>query len=148
MSRYFTVDEFRCRSGEPYPAAWAGDRLAALCGVLDMLRDAWGGPLVVVCGYRTAAYNAALAEASAKRNGDVSGVAQNSQHVQGRAADIRPDAPTVERVAELHRLALRLHREGKIRLGGLGLYPGWIHVDVRAGEHLATWGGQGDGSDR
>lgn len=151
MSRYFTVDEFRCRSGEPYPEAWVGDRLAALLGVLDAIRDAWGGPLIVVCGYRTAAYNAALAEASAKRNGGVSGVAQNSQHVQGRAADIRPDAPTVERVRELHDLTRKLFDGGSLpALGGLGLYPGWIHVDVRAkvNGHLATWGGQGDGSDR
>lgn len=146
MSRYFTADEMRCHSGEAYPAIWA-DRLAALFGVMDSIRDAWDAPLIVVCGYRTAAYNAALAEASAKRNGGVSGVAQNSQHVQGRAADIRPQAPTVDRVAELHELVLRMHEEGKLpALGGLGLYPGWIHVDVRANSgHLARWGGNGAG---
>ena len=60
----------------------------------------------------------------------------------------RPDAPTVERVAELHRLARSLFDGGRLpALGGLGLYPGWIHVDVRAkvNGHLATWGGQGAG---
>ena len=147
MSRYFTIDEMRCHSGEAYPAEWS-DRLAALFGVMDVIRDAWDGPLYVVCGYRTAAYNQALAEASAKRNGGKSGVAQNSQHVQGRAADIRPASPTVERVAELHELTRRLYEEGKIpALGGIGLYPGWIHVDVRAkvNGHLATWGGTGSG---
>jgi len=147
-SRFFSIDEFRCHSGEPYPAAWADDRLQALCNVLDTIRDAWEGPITVVCGYRTAAYNAALAEASAKRNGGVSGVAQNSQHIQGRAADVRPAAPTVERVRELHALVRRLFDEGKLpQLGGLGLYPGFVHVDVRAKQngHLATWGGIGMG---
>lgn len=147
-SRFFTVEEFRCHSGEPYPAAWVDDRLQALCNVLDTVRDAWDAPIIVVCGYRTAAYNEALAKASAARNGGVSGVAQNSQHIQGRAADVRPAAPTVERVAELHRVVRHLFDQGRIpALGGLGLYPGWIHVDVRAkvNGHLATWGGNGMG---
>ncbi len=145
MSRYFTVEEFRCHSGAEYPAVWVADRLAALTAALDGIRYAWDGPIVVVCGYRTAAYNDALAKASAARNGGVSGVALNSQHIQGRAADIRPAAPTVERVNELHKLTRELHDRGVIRIGGLGLYPGWIHVDVRAGDRLATWGGIGTG---
>ncbi len=145
MSRYFSLEEFRCHSGEPYPAVWVSDRWKALTDALDSIRDAWDGPVVVVCGYRTAAYNEALAKASAARNGGVSGVATNSQHVQGRAADIRPAAPTVERVNELHKLTRELYDRGVIRIGGLGLYPGWIHVDVRAGDKLATWGGVGMG---
>jgi uncharacterized protein YcbK (DUF882 family) len=148
MSRFFTVDEMRCHSGAEYPREWVDDRLAALFGVLDAIRDAWDAPIVVVCGYRTAAYNEALAKASAARNGGVSGVALNSQHIQGRAADVRPAAPTVERVAELHRVTRHLFDTGRLpALGGLGLYPGWIHVDVRAKVNgkLATWGGTGAG---
>lgn len=145
MSRFFFKDEFRCHSGESYPSIWVDDRLRRLTDVLDVIRDAWGGPLHVVSGYRSAAFNEALAKASAARNG-VSGVAQSSQHVQGRAADVRPDHPTVERVAQLHVLTRRLYDEGKIPgLGGLGAYPGWIHVDVRSGARLATWGGAGAG---
>ncbi len=149
-SRHFTVDEFRCHDGTPYPAEWVDDRLAALCETLDVLRDAWRGPLSVVSGYRTPSLNAALVTASAARNG-VSGVAQNSQHIQGRAADVRPTDPTVGRVAQLHALARRLFDEGKLpRLGGLGVYLGWIHVDVRAkvNGHLATWVGVGAGAER
>jgi hypothetical protein len=48
-------------------------------------------------------------------------------------------------VAELHKLTRELYDRGVIRIGGLGLYPGWIHVDVRAGDRLATWGGVGMG---
>lgn len=149
-SRHFTVAEFSCHDGTEYPAEWVDDRLQALCNVLDVIRDEWRGPLYVVSGYRTAAFNAALAQASAARNG-VSGVAQNSQHVQGRAADVRPSDPTVFRVAQLHALTRRLYDTGKIpALGGLGVYTGWIHVDVRAkvNGHLATWIGAGAGSER
>lgn len=147
-SRYFTVDEFRGHDGTEYPPEWVDDRLQALCNVLDVIRDAWGGPLHVVSGYRSAAFNAALSVASAARNGGVSGVAKNSQHIQGRAADVRPDHPTAERVAQLHALVRRLYDEGKISgLGGLGLYPGWCHIDCRAkvDGRVATWTGSGMG---
>ncbi len=150
-SRHFTVEEFACHSGEPYPPEWVDDRLKVLCDVLDTIRDAWNGPLTVVSGFRTAAMNAALVVASAARNGGTSGVAKNSQHTAGRAADIRTDNPTKERVAELHELARKLYGDGKIpALGGLGVYPGWIHVDVRAkvDGHLATWVGVGAGSEQ
>lgn len=152
ISRHFTVEEFRCHDGTPYPAEWVDDRLAALCGCLDVIRDAWGGPLTVVSGYRTPAVNDALVAASAARNGGVSGVAKSSQHIQGRAADVRPDAPTVERVALLHDLVKELYAAGHLgRMGGLGIYVGWIHVDVRprpSNGRLATWVGVGAGSER
>lgn len=141
-SKFFTVDEFRCHSGADYPPEWVADRLAALCRVLDVIRLEWGVPLTVVSGYRSAEYNARLAAKS-------SGVAKNSLHVQGRAADIRPTRPTRERVTELHAMIERLYADGKLPgLGGLGKYVGWSHVDVRArGGKLATWSGVGFGSE-
>jgi uncharacterized protein YcbK (DUF882 family) len=144
-SRHFTVDEFRCRDGTDYPAEWIDDRLAALCQVLDEIRDALQAPLIVVDGYRTAKHNALLASKSES-------VAKNSQHIQGRAADVRPANPTVANVALLHALTKGLYADGRIQqLGGLGYYRGlWIHVDVRAkvGGHLATWIGTGVGSEQ
>lgn len=135
-SKYFTVPEFDCHDGTAYPEGWADDRLQALCETLDVIREAWGGPLFVVSGYRSAAYNARV------------GGAKASQHVQGRAADVRPTSVTAERVRELHDMVLRLHAEGKLpRLGGLGIYGRWIHVDVRAGTRLARWTGAGVGSE-
>lgn len=143
-SAYFTIDEFRCHSGESYPEEWANDRLQSLCDVLDAIRSAWGGPLHVVCGYRTHEYNARLAAKS-------SGVAQNSQHVQGRAADVRPRDPTPMNVKRLHDLVKGMHSRGELpKMGGLGVYPGWIHVDVRAHQPraLAEWTGKGVGSEQ
>lgn len=143
-SRHFSVGEFDCRDGTPYPPEWVDTRLNVLCSVLDAIRDAWGGPLMVVSGYRSPAFNAALVAASAARNGGKSGVAVDSQHVQGTAADVRPLMTSPSRVAQLHDLVKALYARGQISdLGGLGVYPGWIHVDVRskAGGHLATWDG-------
>lgn len=152
-STYFTVEEFVCRSGVAYPAIWVESRLSVLCHVLDTLRAAWQSPLFVVCGYRDQQYNQVLVEASKKRNGGISGVAADSQHIHGRAADIRPVRPTKERVSLLHDLAQQLYADGKLPdLGGLGWYPKslWVHLDVRprTNGHLAQWVGDGEGSER
>jgi len=144
LSKYFSIDEFRSHDGAEYPAEWVDSRLATLCAVLDAIREAWGGPLTVVSGYRSAAYNARLASNS-------SGVAKNSQHIQGRASDIRPRDPTTANVQRLHYLIKELHHGHHIdALGGLGVYPGWVHVDIRAHQPgvLVEWTGVGVGSEQ
>lgn len=155
MSVYFTKEEFRCRSGAEYPNEWH-DRLTRLTSMLDVIRSAWGAPLTVVCGYRDPAYNVALyqaSEARAKAAGrEHGGVAKFSQHIVGWAADIRPSMPTEQRNAGLHGLVRKLFDDGRIPdLGGLGRYAGWVHVDCRpkplAG-YLATWVGDGEGSEK
>jgi uncharacterized protein YcbK (DUF882 family) len=73
-------------------------------------------PLHVISGYRSPATNAMLRRRT-------SGVAEHSQHMEGRAADIRvPDRDLLA----LRRLAAALHE------GGVGFYPrsGFVHVDV------------------
>lgn len=72
----------------------------------------------VVCGYRTPKTNEALRHKSAH-----SGVASHSQHMKGKAIDIRvPGVSTVR----LRDAALSLHE------GGVGYYPvnQFVHVDV------------------
>jgi uncharacterized protein YcbK (DUF882 family) len=136
-SPFFSIGEFGCHDGTPYPVDWIDSRLQWLCDVLDLLRAEWDGPLVVVSGYRTYTYNLRI------------GGASRSQHVQGRAADVRP--LHLRDVPELHALALKLFESGKLpALGGLGRYAHWIHVDVRerpADGHLAQWLGTGIGSE-
>lgn len=140
MSEHFDVGDFACHDGTPYPAEWVDGRLAPLLDTLETLRARWGGPLVVLSGYRTPEYNTRI------------GGAKHSQHMEGRAADIRPIASSPERVAALHTLAFGMANLGFLpRLGGLGVYPGWIHVDTReqvpAG-HIARWRGAGVGAER
>jgi uncharacterized protein YcbK (DUF882 family) len=141
----FHPDEMRCRDGTPYPDAWA-IRLGVLFEALDTIREAYGHPLVVVSGYRTPEHNQAV------------GGAGQSQHMMGRAVDLRPRLKrplTVADIHELGRLVERLLEEGKLpAVGGIGIYPltkrgdgyvpGWIHVDVRPrpeSGHIARWEG-------
>jgi uncharacterized protein YcbK (DUF882 family) len=94
---------------------------------LQVIRDAAGKSVTIISGYR-----------SPERNKEVGG-AQMSQHMFGNAADIKikdmtPDAMGV--------LIERLISEGKIKQGGLGIYPrtdGWVHYDIRGTK--ARWRG-------
>lgn len=138
-SKYFSAHEFECHDGTEYPSEWHGDRLQPLVDTLDAIREKWGGPIVVVSGFRTDAYNKRVGGASA------------SQHVQGRAADVRPASGSPHMVRQLHDL-VRTMLVGNLlpHLGGLGVYRRWIHVDVRprgTEGRIARWEGHGIGSE-
>lgn len=152
-SKYFSVREMRCRDGTDYPTLWA-DRLVELFSQLDVIRAAWGGPLTVVSGYRTPQHNRAI------------GGAGQSQHMEGRAVDLRPIRKplTAHTITELHGLVLDLIDDGQLPLiGGIGTYPlvknhttnllmpGWVHCDVRAkphSGHIARWEGDAIGDEQ
>ena len=111
----FKVRELRCRDGTDTVMA---DE--ALTVVLQCIREHFGKAVTITSGYRTAAHNAAV------------GGAKSSQHLLGRAADIRVEGVSVEDVAAY---AERLMPDW----GGVGRYPvkadraaGWVHVDTRA----------------
>ena len=151
VTEHLSVEEFACRDGTPYPARWVDTRLRRLCEALEELRatclevvgptDSTGRRLRcrlrVLSGYRTPAYNRKI------------GGARKSRHMSGDAADVvfewwSEDAQKwvllfPERV---HELALALLDVGAVRLGGLGAYPGFTHVDVRPGGRLARWRGK------
>lgn len=139
VTKHFDSKEFdrpeRVRNGKkfpraPYPEKWIESRLRPLCEALEVLRAELGGKAITVgSGYRDPEYNRAI------------GGARSSQHMEGRAADITVkdvDAKTV------HDTALRLYREGKLKIGGLGEYPGFCHLDVRPSKKLARWRGSRD----
>lgn len=165
ITQHFAIEEFACHDGSAYPVSepdefdpehrpWLITRLLVLCHTLEIIRleaneecrrlgfnpPAKGFSLIIDSGYRTIEFDEKLYERSAK-NGDVA-PATSSQHPKGRAADVRHErlAP-----ADLHALILRLWRAGKLpRLGGLGKYPHFVHVDVRPRprdepDHLAQW---------
>lgn len=126
ITAHFAVDEFACRDGSTYPAEWIATRLHPLCLALEVVREKAGKPIKILSGFRSESYNR-------KING-----ARLSQHVQGRAADITiagMDAGAV------HDLVLALYRDGAIKIGGLGSYPGFTHLDVRDSARLVRWGG-------
>lgn len=114
LSKNFRVLEFACRDrSDPVFVD------SALVDVLQDIRDHFGQPVRLTSGYRTAAHNATVKNAS-----------WYSQHLYGRAADIRVDHTPVDAVAAYAELLL----PGR---GGIGRYPatpqrpGWVHVDVR-----------------
>ena len=118
----FKVREFRCRDGSE--TVMVDETLTV---VLQCIREHFGKPVTITSGYRTAAHNAA-----------VSG-AKSSQHLLGRAADIRVQGVNVEDVAAYAESLMP-------DWGGVGRYPvkagrttGWVHVDTRA--EKARWRG-------
>lgn len=94
------------------------DIIAASHNLLDVSE-----PFMLLSGYRSPATNAMLRSQS-------SGVARNSLHMQGQAADIRLDNRSVNDIA---RAALACHA------GGVGRYSGsgFVHMDCGA---VRTWG--------
>jgi hypothetical protein len=159
ITAHFGVEEFACHDGTPYPVncvddedpngrTWLETRLKPLCDTLEIIRaEAGAYTLTVDSGYRTPAYDERLYEKSA-HDGSVA-PASRSQHPKGRAADIRHGKL---RPIALFSLILELYQCDKLpHLGGLGLYPTFVHVDIRprpnadgtpTGGHLAIWGGQ------
>ena len=122
LSPDFKVRELRCRDGSD--TVMVDETLTV---VLQCIREHFGKPVTITSGYRTAAHNAAV------------GGAKSSQHLLGRAADIRVQGVSVEDVAAYAESLMP-------GWGGVGRYPvkagrttGWVHVDTRADK--ARWRG-------
>lgn len=151
ITPHFSLEEFSCHDGSPYPSAWVDDRLRPLCETLETIRAALGhSPIVIDSGYRTLAYDQHLYDTHLAAVGNDGMVADptSSQHPQGTAADIRhsnvPPVPFFNKILELYECDRLPH------LGGIGLYPTFVHIDVRkrpgasnaSRGHLAIWGGR------
>lgn len=115
LTKHFACAEFACRDGVVLPPDLRPNAVA-LCEQLEILRAWIEQPIVIRSGYRTPAHN-----------GRVKG-AEHSQHLLAKAADIV--------VAGFHPQTLakaieNLIRDGRMKQGGLGVYPGWVHYDIR-----------------
>lgn len=128
ITPHFSIDEFDCYDGTPYPREWIAMRLRPLCIALEVVRDHAGRPITITPrgGYRTETLNRKI------------GGAKLSQHVEGRASDFIIAGMTA---AQVHDLVLDLYRSGALVIGGLGAYTGFTHVDVRPSVRLVRWGG-------
>lgn len=128
-SANLTWAELACNDGTPYPLEWRADRAVELAAAFEAVRRHFGGPLIVDSAYRTEAYNRSLPIPGARF----------SQHVQGRALDLRPPKRGRLALKALISAARRAAGEGLVR--GIGVYSGFVHIDTRPGTRVFTWYG-------
>lgn len=129
-SLHLSWPELACRDRirTPYPLDWRATRAVELAEAFEALRAEIGLPLVVLSAYRTPAHNKAV------------GGAKDSQHVQGRALDLLP--PKGWNALQLAAVARRIPQ-----VRGLGVYEGFVHVDVRPVDRIVVWRGEGVNQD-
>lgn len=121
-SPHLTWAELACKDGTPYPEALRATRAVDLADLFERIREACGNvPITILSAYRSPAHNKAI------------GGAKNSQHLQGRALDLRPPAG----------MSLSLFYaicRGQLP-GGIGRYQTFVHVDTRPGLKVVAWDG-------
>tara|TARA_B100000214_G_scaffold274342_1_gene204500 strand:- start:11783 stop:12169 length:387 start_codon:yes stop_codon:yes gene_type:complete len=122
LEKNFTLKEFQCKDGSPVPPGYIGN-VSDLCENLQVLRDYIQRPIIVISGYRSPSYNKKISGA------------KKSQHLLAKAADIIVHGMTS---LEVRDTILLLIREGKMKKGGVGIYPTFTHYDVRG--YNARWG--------
>lgn len=132
-SEHLTWKELACKDGTSYPTEWRANRAIALAGVFELIRQLCGNkPITVLSAYRTPAYNKSV------------GGALHSQHIEGRAIDLRP--PSGLSLDEFYSIIRLLPKTTLIR--GIGKYKTFVHVDIRPApvndpKHVALWYGPG-----
>lgn len=123
LTKNFRRQEFDCRDGTPVPDKLLPN-LQKLADNLQIIRDHLGKPIHINSGYRSPAHNKKV------------GGAPRSQHLKATAADITVRDMTPSQV---YREIEKLIKSGKVHNGGLGLYRGFVHYDVRPS--AARWKG-------
>lgn len=128
-SRHLSWKEIACNDGTPYPQRFINDgRVFKLAQAFEDIRFLCGGnPIIVLSAYRTPTWNRKV------------GGAPNSQHVQGRALDLRP--PKNLTIQEFYNL-IRANCYD-FGISGLGHYETFVHIDIRPANRLYVWSGTG-----
>jgi len=121
ITKNFSLEEFKCKDGSDIPNT-ALLNIVELARNLEVLRTAINKPIVINSGYRSPKYNAKI------------GGVKDSQHLRGTAADIKVAGMTPKEVA----LVIEgLIESGKMKEGGVGVYPTFTHYDIR--NRKARW---------
>lgn len=115
LTENFSLPEFASKDGAAFPED-VKTNLAELAENLQVLRDHFARSVTVTSGYRSPAHNVRI------------GGASDSFHVRGMAADLQI-AGVAPRV--VYNAIELLIKSGKMKEGGLGLYSGWVHYDIR-----------------
>lgn len=115
LSTNFKVREFACTDGSD-PIFVDSE----LVGVLQKIRAHFGKPVTITSAYRTPGRNKAV------------GGETYSQHLYGRAADVKVKGVSPQKVAAYAETLLK-------NTGGIGTYSTFCHIDVRSSK--ARWRG-------
>lgn len=107
LSANFKVNEFRCKDNSD--VIFIAPELVEL---LQRIRDHYGKAVNINSAYRTPAYNKKV------------GGATYSQHQYGTAADIRINGVKPKDLAAYIETLMPNY-------GGIGIYPSFVHVDIR-----------------
>ena len=112
LSKNFSRSEFACKGtnccGHSAPVH------PELISALQDLRDQLNLPLSITSGFRCNRHNESV------------GGAVQSFHTLGMAADVScPDGMTAEDLAQTAETIPAFQQ------GGIGIYPSWVHLDVR-----------------
>ena len=121
LTANFSKMEFDSRDGAPMPGDVL-ENIRELAENLQKIRDFLGEPIHINSGYRSPSHNTAI------------GGVTNSQHLLGKAADFSMKNFTAKTLVLVFD---RMMNEGKIKAGGLGLYNGFVHYDIRG--HRENW---------
>ena len=121
LTKNFHLDEFECKSGADMPDDVL-DEIQFLAENLQKLRDRIGKSITITSGYRSPDHNRKI------------GGATVSQHIFGRAADIKVRGWEPDDIAnEIQSLI----DSGDMVEGGIGIYKSWTHYDTR--QTRARW---------
>jgi uncharacterized protein YcbK (DUF882 family) len=126
-SKHLSWVEVACNDGTPYPQQFIRDgRVFRLAQAFEDIRHLCGDrPITVFSAYRTPNWNRKV------------GGAPKSQHVEGRALDLKP--PEGLTVKQFYDLIKANHKEFGIQ--GIGLYKTFVHIDIRPSTVLVAWRG-------
>jgi hypothetical protein len=126
-SAHLAWSELACHDAArtPYPEHFRRVRGSTLAKAFEQVRAACGDvPLTILSGYRTPEHNRRI------------GGARASQHVEGRAIDIRtPKGLSRAQFGECINEAIRAGAP----IRGVGRYPWGYHIDVRPGTSVKRW---------
>ena len=120
LTNNFSLSEFECKCGCKMPA-FVKENVKELAENLQVLRDVVGR-IDLTNAYRCKEHNA-----------DVGG-STNSQHIKGKAADIKSNTLSPSEIASI---TDDLMKSEKFKLGGIGIYNTFTHVDIRG--YKARW---------
>ena len=115
LTKNFNSREFDCKDGTKVPQKYMAN-CQEVANNLQILRDSLGVAVSITgSGYRTESHNKAV------------GGAKFSQHLTCSGADINAVGYTPKLLAAKIELLIC---EGKMKQGGIGIYPGFVHYDI------------------